>query len=267
MSIRMTTAEAIAYPKPSLFSKVAARLRVIYLAATTIMTLTLGMLAVFIVSVLTLGLAKNWITSHMGRAIGYTVLWFAGVKLKIEQIGEAVKQPAIYIANHSSTLDIFIIVALGLPAVRFVAKYELMYNPLFAVMGLLTGQIFIKRQDSAAAIAAINRAYERIRKQRLSLFMAPEGTRITGGQIGQFKKGAFRMAVDLKYPVVPIHFAGARQLCPGKTFVVNPGAVYARFYSPIDTSAWTPENLDEQVEKTRGDYVRWEREFETHAQK
>jgi 1-acyl-sn-glycerol-3-phosphate acyltransferase len=152
--------------------------------------------------------------------------------------------------------------ALGLPRTRYVAKYELMYNPFFGVMGLLTGQIFIKRQDSAKAIAVINRAYKRIRRKRLSLFVAPEGTRIEGGQIGQFKKGAFRMAMELQYPIVPIHFAGARRLCPGKTFVVTPGTVYARFYPPIDTSTWTTENLDGHIEKLRDDYVRWEREFE-----
>ena len=245
----------------SLLSKIFAQLRVVYIAGTTILTMTFGMLIVVLLSVLTLGQAQSWITKHMGRAIGYMVLWFAGVKLKIEQLGPAVNRPAIYISNHSSTLDIFIIVALGLPAVRFVAKYELMYNPLFAILGVLTGQIFIKRQDSAKAIAVLNRAYERIRKQRLSLFVAPEGTRITSGEIGPFKKGAFRMALDLQYPIVPIHFAGARQLCPGKTFVVNPGTVYARYYTPVDTSTWTSENLDEQVEKIRGEYVKWEREF------
>ena len=245
----------------SLLSKIFAQLRVVYIACTTILTMTLGMLIVVLLSVLTLGQAQSWITKHMGRAIGYMVLWFAGVKLKIEQLGPAVNRPAIYISNHSSTLDIFIIVALGLPAVRFVAKYELMYNPLFAILGVLTGQIFIKRQDSAKAIAVLNRAYERIRKQRLSLFVAPEGTRITSGEIGPFKKGAFRMALDLQYPIVPIHFAGARQLCPGKTFVVNPGTVYARYYTPVDTSTWTSENLDEQVVKIRGEYVKWERAF------
>ncbi len=244
------------------FAKTAANLRVIFIACTTILTLTLGMFAVFVASALTLGLAKNWIITNLGRVIGHTVLWFAGVKLKIESIGAPAGQPAVYISNHSSTLDIFIIVALGLPRVRFVAKYELMYNPLFAIMGLLTGQIFIKRQDSAKAIAVLNRAYARIRKQRLSLFVAPEGTRITSGQIGPFKKGAFRMAVDLKYPIVPIHFAGARRLCPGKTFVVHRGTVYARFYAPIDTSTWTPENLDARVEAIREEYVQWERAFE-----
>jgi len=151
---------------------------------------------------------------------------------------------------------------MGLPKVRYVAKYELLYNPLFAVMGTLTGQIFIKRQDSERAVATLNRAYEKIRRQGLSLYFAPEGTRIVGGKIGPFKKGAFRMAMDLQYPIVPIHFAGARQLCPGKTLRVKPGEVTIRFFPAIDTSAWTRENLHEQVAKIRQDYISWEQEYD-----
>jgi 1-acyl-sn-glycerol-3-phosphate acyltransferase len=111
-------------------------------------------------------------------------------------------------------------------------------------------------------VATLNRAYEKIRRQGLSLYVAPEGTRIVGGKIGPFKKGAFRMAIDLRYPIVPIHFAGARQLCPGKTLKVKPGEVTIRFYPVIDTSAWTLENLDEQIAAIRQEYIRWEREFD-----
>jgi len=110
-------------------------------------------------------------------------------------------------------------------------------------------------------VAALNRAYEKIRRQGLSLYVAPEGTRQETGKIGPFKKGAFRMAIDLQYPIVPVHFAGARQLCPGKTLKVKPGTVTIRFYPPIDTSGWTLENLDEQIAKIRGEYIRWEEEY------
>ena len=261
----MSLSHTASLPQASIFMKLAARVRAIFLGVATVLTLAVGMLLLVLVTMLTLGLAQNWIVESFSRALGRIILWCARVKLKIEYVGEKVKGQAVYISNHSSTLDLFGIMALALPRTRYVAKYELLYNPFFGIMGLLTGQIFIKRQDSAKAIATINRAYERIRRKRLSLFMAPEGTRIEGGQIGAFKKGAFRMAMDLKYPIVPIHFAGARQLCPGKSFVVTPGTVYARFYPPIDTSAWTAENLEEQIKKIRENYIRWEREFENHS--
>ncbi len=234
-------------------------LRTAFLTVTTLLTLTVSMVLLTLMSILTLGLAKNFIIHTFSRSIGHLVLFFAGVKVIFN--GAPISRPAIYISNHSSTLDIFLIMTLGIPKVRYVAKYELLYNPLFAVMGGLTGQIFIKRQDAERAVATLNRAYEKIRRQGLSLYVAPEGTRQETGKIGPFKKGAFRMAIDLRYPIVPVHFAGARQLCPGKTLQVQPGTVVIRFYPLIDTSAWTLENLDEQIAKIRGDYIRWEEEY------
>jgi 1-acyl-sn-glycerol-3-phosphate acyltransferase len=236
-------------------------IRASFLYVTTMLTLSVSMVLIIAISLLTLGRAQNFIISTFSFAIGHLVLWFAGVKVKFEYIGERIQPPAIYISNHSSTLDLFLILTLRLPKVRYVAKHELLYNPLFGIMGGLTGQIFIKRQDSARAVATLNRAYDRIRKKGLSLYVAPEGTRQESGKIGPFKKGAFRMAMDLRYPIVPVHFAGARQLCPGKSLVVKPGTVTVRFYPAIDTSSWTLENLEEQLAKIRGDYIRWEEEY------
>jgi 1-acyl-sn-glycerol-3-phosphate acyltransferase len=234
-------------------------LRMIFLTAATLLTLTIGMILLTLFSILTLGQAQNFIIRIFSRAIGHLILFFAGVKVRF--VGGPISRPAIYISNHSSTLDIFLIIVMGLPKIRYVAKYELLYNPLFAVMGTLTGQIFIKRQDSEKAVATLNRAYEKIRRKGLSLYVAPEGTRIVGGKIGAFKKGAFRMAMDLQYPIVPIHFAGARHLCPGKTLRVKPGDVTIRFYPPIDTSSWTLENLDTQIAEIREAYIQWEEEY------
>jgi 1-acyl-sn-glycerol-3-phosphate acyltransferase len=238
-------------------------IRMIFLTVATVLTLTVGMVLLTLCSILTLGLAKSFITRLFSRSVGCAVLFLAGVKVRF--VGGPLDRPAIYISNHSSTLDIFLIIVMGLPKVRYVAKYELLYNPFFGVMGWLTGQIFIKRQDSEKAVATLHRAYKKIRRQGLSLYIAPEGTRQETGKIGPFKKGAFRMAVDLQYPIVPIHFAGARQLCPGKTLRVKPGEVTIRFYPVIDTSAWTRDNLNEQVAKIRQDYIRWEKEHDKLA--
>ena len=241
-------------------------LRQVYLMTVTMATLAVATGMVLLVSVLTLGHAQDFVIYNIGRTLGGFILRAAGVKLKIERSGEPANRPAIYIANHSSTLDLFVILALGLPRIRFVAKQELKYNPFFAVMGMLTGQIFIKRQESEKAIATLNQAYARIRQQRLSLLVMPEGTRRTDGKIGPFKKGAFRMAIDLQYPIVPMYFGGARRLCPGKSLNVTPGTITVHFHSPIDTSSWTPENLDEHVARVRQAYIEWDKEHSRRAQ-
>lgn len=234
--------------------------RAFFLTVATVLTMFVCMVLIIVISVLTLGRAQNFIIEKFSFALGHLVLWYAGVKVKFEYLGERTREPAIYISNHSSTLDLFLILTLRLPKVRYVAKHELLYNPLTAIMGTLTGQIFIKRQDSERAVTTLNRAYDKIRKKGLSLYVAPEGTRQQDGKIGSFKKGAFRMAIDLRYPIVPVYFGGAWQLCPGKTFIVQTGTVTIRYYPAIDTSTWTRENLEEHIAGVRQNYLRYEKE-------
>lgn len=235
-------------------------LRMTVIAILAIVTLILVMIAVFVTSVVTLGKAKNFIVKKYGGLMGRTILRLAGVRLKVEYAGGEVDQPAVYIANHSSTLDMFVLVALGLPRIRFVAKREFLRNPIFAVMGKLTGQIFIDRKDSKQAVAALQRAYQRVQRERLSLLFMPEGTRRTDGKIGPFKKGAFRMSMALQYPIVPMHFIGMRKLASGKSLVVYPGTVKVRFHPAITTDSWNDATLEQNIAEIREQYIQWERE-------
>jgi 1-acyl-sn-glycerol-3-phosphate acyltransferase len=149
------------------------------------------------------------------------------------------------------------ILALGLPRVRFVAKWEFQYNPIFLVLGRLTGQIFIKREKSEEAIERLRKTYNRIQKQQLSILMAPEGSRKHPGIIGPFKKGPFRMAMDLDYPIVPIYFEGNRQLSKGNTLITKSGSLTAHIHPPIDLSNWTLDNLEENIIDVRKKYLHW----------
>ena len=67
--------------------------------------------------------------------------------------------------------------AVGLDKIRFVAKWELQYFPFFFIVGRLTGQVFIKRQKSDEAIKTLVSTYERLQKNKLSVMVAPEGSR------------------------------------------------------------------------------------------
>ncbi|HKJ33188.1 MAG TPA: lysophospholipid acyltransferase family protein, partial [Balneolales bacterium] len=176
-----------------------------------------------ILVIISFGYLQNWVIENFGKIIGRGVLATAGIKMDIKQIGEPVDQPVIYLINHSSTLDMFVIIGLGLPRVRFLAKYELQFNPIFYLVGNLTGQIFIVRQKSEKAIQKIKKAYKKIKRNRLSILVAPEGSRKHEGIIGPFKKGAFRMAMDLNYPIVPIYTAGADELCERDSIITKPG--------------------------------------------
>ena len=222
--------------------------------------LSICMVVVVLGMIITFGQAKSLLTSRVGRLLGRLALYTSGIKLNLIHCGEQHKGPAVYIANHSSIIDLFVVLALGIPDIRFILKREFLYNPFFGIMGLLTGQVFINRQNSEQAIATLNRAYNRIRHQQLSLLVMPEGTRSVNGKISPFKKGAFRMAVDLGYPIVPMHFIGLHKLSSGKTLISRPGNITVKVYPAVETSSWDVEKMEEKIENLRQTYIRWEKE-------
>jgi len=212
---------------------------------------------IFVLLVISFGKATNFIVENFGPIIAYPVLWTLGINFNVIQHGEPVGPPVIYTINHSSTLDLLTMIALGLPHIRFVAKWELQYNPFFFIVGRLTGQVFIQRKNSNRAIAKLQNTYNRLRNDKLSIMVAPEGSRKHPGIIGPFKKGAFHMAVDLGFPMVPIYFEGNQELSLGGSLLSKSGTINAHIYPPIDTSSWHKETLDVHIAEVRAKYLEW----------
>lgn len=207
--------------------------------------------------IVSLGKLTNFIVEKVAPVLAYPVFFVLGIDFSINKHADPLPVPAVYISNHSSTLDLFTILALGLPRTRFIAKWELQYNPLFFILGRLTGQVFIKRQNSKKAVATLQKSYDRIRKKNLSIFAAPEGSRKHEGIIGPFKKGPFRTAMDLGYPIVPIYFEGNQRLSNGGSLVTQKGKTTAHIYQPIPTDDWTLDNLEEKITDVRALYLKW----------
>jgi len=203
------------------------------------------------------GRLTNFVIEQIAPAIAKPVLKVAGINFRVKKHVDPIPQPAVYIINHSSTLDILTILALGLPRVRFVAKWQLQYNPVFFILGHLTGQVFIRREHSEKAVKTLKKNVARIRKNNLSVMLAPEGSRKHPGIIGPFKKGPFRMAMDLQYPVVPIYFEGNRELSTEDFLFTKSGTCTAHIYQAIDTSEWTLENIENHIADVRSLYLRW----------
>ncbi|MDZ7683381.1 MAG: lysophospholipid acyltransferase family protein [Fodinibius sp.] len=212
---------------------------------------------ILILLLVTFGKASNFIVERIAPLMVRPVMWVSGISLNIKLHADDIHSPAVFIINHSSTLDILTLLALGLPKIRFVAKWEFQYNPIFFVLGRLTGQIFIRREKSEEAIQTLQQTYKRIKDDQLSIMMAPEGSRKHPGIIGPFKKGPFRMAMDLGYPIVPIYFEGNRQLSKGGTIITQSGHVTAHIHEAIDVSGWTLDNLEDQITEVRSRYTRW----------
>ena len=71
--------------------------------------------------------------------------------------------------------------------------------------------MFVQRDDLRASVRALNDATAIVESGK-SFVIFPEGTRYKGeeGGAGEFKAGAFRIAVKTGAPVVPVAITGAR---------------------------------------------------------
>jgi 1-acyl-sn-glycerol-3-phosphate acyltransferase len=150
--------------------------------------------------------------------------------------------PRIFLANHLSTLDIWV-VAPALPdTTRFVAKRSIFWIPVLGQAMAVAGFIAIDRQDRTRAIRSLARASERIRKGE-SVILFPEGTRSRDGTLGRFKRGAFHLAIEAGVPVVPVAISGTGKVVRPRSIVVRPGTVTVTFSPAIETAAFR-DDLD-----------------------
>ena len=112
------------------------------------------------------------------------------------------------------------------------------------------GHIFIDRRDRESAIKSLRIAKEKI-VNGTSVVFFPEGTRSTDGIIRDFKKGAFKMALDLDLPILPVTIIGTKEILPNKTIDLFPGKVLMRIHEPISVKDYSDENINALIKKAR----------------
>ena len=159
-------------------------------------------------------------------------------------------QSYVIVANHQSQYDIFVLYGwLGIDF-KWVMKQELRKVPGIGIGCEKVGHIFIDRSNHEKALASLAAAKEKI-VNGTSVIFFPEGTRSRDGRLGAFKKGAFKMAVDLRLPILPITIVGTRDILPTDSVDLFPGRARMIIHKPIDTAGYTDDNLDELVDRAR----------------
>ncbi len=165
------------------------------------------------------------------------------------------KQSYVITANHISALDILLIYGYLPTELKWVMKKELRRVPILGAACQAMGHIIIDRSNATSAVESIQNAAHKLVNGMCILFF-PEGTRTKPGNLVPFKKGAFRLAIDLSLPVLPMTIEGTERLLPTETLNWRPGAVSLRIHPEISTLGLSSNQVDalcNQVEAvTRG---------------
>ena len=166
------------------------------------------------------------------------ILKVTGVTLTVEGLENIPKEgPCVFVGNHRSYYDIPLLLASLDRPYGILAKEELEKIPLLSRWMKLLGCVFVQRDDVRASVRALNDATAIVESGR-SFIIFPEGTRYKGeeGGAGEFKAGAFRIAVKTGTPVVPVAISGARGLFEAHGNRTTPGTVRIRVLPPIQTA-------------------------------
>ncbi len=202
-----------------------------YLAVPFVILVTLYYAIVSIVAARLDSSGKSYHT--LMRQWSRALLWLFRVKVSVRGTENLdFSSNYVYLANHSSYLDIIAIGATLPDDVRFIFKEELGKIPFFGWSLKYGPYILIDRADARNAMASIEKAASQIR-EGTSVIIFPEGTRSADGQIGAFKRGGFMLATKSGVPLVPVAIVGAHELLPRDTLKVKPGRIEVIVGRPI----------------------------------
>jgi 1-acyl-sn-glycerol-3-phosphate acyltransferase len=172
--------------------------------------------------------------------------------VKIEVKGIHYLDPSksyVFALNHQSIFDIFVVYG-WLPFIfKWIMKAELRKIPFIGKACEMAGHIFISRSSPVAAKQSLERAEAQL-KSGVSVVVFPEGTRTKTGQMGNFKRGAFRIATDLALPIVPVTIRGGFERMKRNTLNVNPGKIEMIIHQPIDVSLFLPDKTTDLIQIT-----------------
>lgn len=159
-------------------------------------------------------------------------------------------RPAVFLFNHRNGFDPFIASYIIGRDFTAVAKGELKKDPIMGTVGRIAEVAFVDRSDTVSAVEAL-KPIEEMAAKGLSVLVAPEGTRVDTSEVGPFKKGAFRIAMSAKLPIVPIVIRNAEMIGGRDAMSINPGTVDVAVLPPVPTADWKLEDLDKNIAEVR----------------
>jgi 1-acyl-sn-glycerol-3-phosphate acyltransferase len=131
-----------------------------------------------------------------------------------------------------------------------VAKKELESTPLLASWMKAGKCIFIDRSSPRAGMACIMQGVDLL-KNNVNVTIAPEGTRNGGGDLLDFKGGAFMMATKAGAPILPVAIEGTNYMFEGNKKRLRKGKVILSVLPPIETAGMSREDQKALPERVR----------------
>lgn len=133
-----------------------------------------------------------------------------------------------------------------------IAKKEMLKLPIAGKFMRYVNVIAIDRSNKDAAIETMNNAARKLRSG-VSFGVFAEGTRAMPNELLPFKKGAFYMAIDTGFPIVPVAMKNTDYAMGKRENTALPAVCEMVLLAPIETKNLRAEkDLSNLLMKVRG---------------
>lgn len=173
--------------------------------------------------------------SFWGMVWARVTCWITPVFVKVhgkEHINP--KQSYVIVANHQTGFDIFLLYGyLGIDF-KWMMKQELRKMPFIGYASEKVGHIFIDRTSARTAVNSLKEAQRKL-TNGTSVVIFPEGSRTWQEEMIDFKRGAFKLALDLELPILPVTIVNSWRIKRRGFLNIVPGRAALVIHPPVNT--------------------------------
>jgi 1-acyl-sn-glycerol-3-phosphate acyltransferase len=189
------------------------------------------------------------------------IIMSVGMKVEMKGLDRVKDKQAIFMYNHNSFFDIFILPLTKLKNMRYIftekalgilglrlANYgnEALLLPSLTQNAKLNNQRDQKFKEFSNLLKTTN----------ISILTAPEGQHTFEHRIDIFNDGVFIMATESQVDIIPVFIQIAKDNNPFQGYRFKSGTIIIEFMEPIKTIDWKIEQLEQNKKSVRDIFVK-----------
>lgn len=172
-----------------------------------------------------------------------------GIDIEVNGLDNIPKESCVFVGNHTSILDIPILMYCTNIKLGFISKKEVLDYPIIGFWLKKGRNVPLDRTNARQGVKAINEGVENV-KNGYSMVIFPEGTRSKTGDILEFKKGSLKLATKSQAKIVPVYIEQASRFFEDKRKFIG-GKIKVTFLQPINTKMVSKEEEKSLAENIR----------------
>ena len=188
---------------------------------------------------------RTWRLHRLLNFVGCLVMKWHGIPGERRSMdnpyGETYQRPAVVICNHQSPLDLMAMLALS-PRITLLTN-DWVWNSPFCGFA-------VRHAEYYPVSLGIDNAMPRLRslvERGYCIAVYPEGTRSLDCKITRFRKGAFRIARELKLDIIPVIEYAPGKCLPKGGHYLRRGVFHVRIERPIPFEEYSKIGEDKDI--------------------